>query len=79
MVGHWRAWRGRGGEVDWHSDDVEDVGAAAAFEDDRWASVVDTRGEEEKSAGKEEGKKGKAARKEKRKGYFSDESGEDED
>lgn len=40
--------------------------------------MVDTRGEEEKAAGKEEGK-AKAVRKEKRKGYFSDESDEDED
>ncbi|RLN34048.1 RNA binding protein [Panicum miliaceum] len=51
---------------------------ATAFEDDRWASVVDTRGEEEKSAGKDAGK-AKAARKEKRKGYFSDESDEEDD
>ncbi|KAJ1290699.1 hypothetical protein BS78_02G265400 [Paspalum vaginatum] len=70
--------RGGGGAA-WRSDDDDDdAAAAAAFEDDRWASVVDTRGEEEKAAGKEAGK-AKAARKEKRKGYFSDESGEDDD
>jgi U11/U12 small nuclear ribonucleoprotein 31 kDa protein len=66
-----------GGGVAWHSDDDEEA-AATAFEDDRWASVVDTRGEEEKSAGKDAGK-AKAARKEKRKGYFSDESDEEDD
>ncbi|TVU10316.1 hypothetical protein EJB05_43839, partial [Eragrostis curvula] len=66
---------GRGAEASWHSDDED---AAAAFEDDRWASVVDTRGEEEKAAGKEVGK-AKAMRKEKKKGYFSDESDEDDD
>ncbi|XP_047046273.1 U11/U12 small nuclear ribonucleoprotein 31 kDa protein-like [Lolium rigidum] len=68
---------GGGGERDgpsWQSDD--DDGVAAAFEDDRWASVVDTRGEEEKAAEKTAEK---AARKEKRKGYFSDESDEDAD
>jgi len=67
-----------GGGVAWHSDDDDEEAAATAFEDDRWASVVDTRGEEEKSAGKDEGK-AKAARKEKRKGYFSDESDEEDD
>lgn len=66
---------GRGAEASWHSDDED---AAAAFEDDRWASVVDTRGDEEKAAGKELGS-AKAVRKEKKKGYFSDESGEDDD
>uniref|UniRef100_A0ACD5XUU7 Uncharacterized protein n=1 Tax=Avena sativa TaxID=4498 RepID=A0ACD5XUU7_AVESA len=70
---------GGGGEggagPSWQSD--EDDGVVAAFEDDRWASVVDTRGEEEKAAEKEG--RAKAARKEKRKGYFSDESDEDED
>ncbi|XP_051189439.1 uncharacterized protein [Lolium perenne] len=68
---------GGGGERDgpsWQSDD--DDGVAAAFEDDRWASVVDTRGEDEKAAEKTAEK---AARKEKRKGYFSDESDEDAD
>ncbi|KQJ91360.1 U11/U12 small nuclear ribonucleoprotein 31 kDa protein [Brachypodium distachyon] len=55
----------------------EDDAVATAFEDDRWASVVDTRGEEEKAAEKEG--RATAARKEKRKGYFSDESDEDED
>jgi U11/U12 small nuclear ribonucleoprotein 31 kDa protein len=70
--------RGRGGQADWHSDDDEDAAAAVAFEDDKWASVVDTRGVEEKAAGKGEGM-GKAARREKRKCYFSDESDEDDD
>ncbi|EEC85005.1 hypothetical protein OsI_32292 [Oryza sativa Indica Group] len=64
---------GGGRGASWQSDDED---SAAAFEDDRWASVVDTRGEEEKAAGKGEGK---AMKKEKRKGYFSDESDEDED
>ncbi|XP_044382527.1 U11/U12 small nuclear ribonucleoprotein 31 kDa protein [Triticum aestivum] len=70
-----------GGEGDgpsWQSDEDDDA-VAAAFEDDRWASVVDTRGEEEKAAEKEGRAKAKAARKEKRKGYFSDESDEDDD
>ncbi|XP_062194002.1 U11/U12 small nuclear ribonucleoprotein 31 kDa protein [Phragmites australis] len=66
---------GRGGGPSWHSDDED---AAAEFEDDRWASVVDTRGEEEEVAEKEK-RKAKAVRKEKKKGYFSDESDEDED
>jgi U11/U12 small nuclear ribonucleoprotein 31 kDa protein len=66
---------GRGPEVSWYSDDED---AAAAFEDDRWASVVDTRGDDEKAAGKDVGR-AKAGRKEKKKGYFSDESGEDDD
>ncbi|GJM99443.1 hypothetical protein PR202_ga16539 [Eleusine coracana subsp. coracana] len=66
---------GRGTEASWHSDDED---AAAAFEDDRWASVVDTRGDEEKAAGKEVGRP-RAVRKEKKKGYFSDESDEDDD
>ncbi|XP_047046727.1 U11/U12 small nuclear ribonucleoprotein 31 kDa protein-like [Lolium rigidum] len=66
---------GTGDGPSWQSD--EDDGVAAAFEDDRWASVVDTRGEEEKAAEKEG--RAKAARKEKRKGYFSDESDEDAD
>jgi U11/U12 small nuclear ribonucleoprotein SNRNP31 len=66
---------GEGAGPSWQSD--EDDGVAAAFEDDRWASVVDTRGEEEKAAEKEG--RAKAARKEKRKGYFSDESDEDDD
>ncbi|KAK1632896.1 hypothetical protein QYE76_007211 [Lolium multiflorum] len=65
---------GTGDGPSWQSD--EDDGVAAAFEDDRWASVVDTRGEEEKAAEKTAEK---AARKEKRKGYFSDESDEDAD
>uniref|UniRef100_A0A0E0B658 Uncharacterized protein n=1 Tax=Oryza glumipatula TaxID=40148 RepID=A0A0E0B658_9ORYZ len=64
---------GGGRGASWQSDDED---SAEAFEDDRWASVVDTRGEEEKAAGKGEGK---AMKKEKRKGYFSDESDEDED
>ncbi|CAN6198807.1 unnamed protein product [Urochloa humidicola] len=67
-----------GGGVAWHSDEEEEEAAATAFEDDRWASVVDTRGEEEKAAGKEE-RETKVARKEKRKGYFSDESDEEDD
>lgn len=47
------------------------------FEDEGWASVVDTRGVGERHDGEEEGgrKKGKE---EKRKSYFSDESGEDD-
>ncbi|XP_015696611.2 U11/U12 small nuclear ribonucleoprotein 31 kDa protein [Oryza brachyantha] len=64
---------GGGHGASWQSDDED---SATAFEDDRWASVVDTRGEEEKAAGKDQGK---ALKKEKRKGYFSDESDEDED
>jgi U11/U12 small nuclear ribonucleoprotein 31 kDa protein len=40
--------------------------------------VVDTRGDDEKAVGKDVGR-AKAGRKEKKKGYFSDESGEDDD
>ncbi|KAL5205970.1 hypothetical protein ABZP36_034179 [Zizania latifolia] len=64
---------GGGRGASWQSDDED---GSTAFEDDRWASVVDSRGEEEKAAGKDEGK---ALKKEKRKGYFSDESDEDEE
>uniref|UniRef100_A0A0D9XGC4 Uncharacterized protein n=1 Tax=Leersia perrieri TaxID=77586 RepID=A0A0D9XGC4_9ORYZ len=72
-----RGGGGGGRGASWQSDDEEE--SAMAFEDDKWASVVDTRGEEEeKAAGKGEGKSAKK-KKEKRKGYFSDESDEDED
>jgi U11/U12 small nuclear ribonucleoprotein 31 kDa protein len=69
---------GRGSEASWHSDD-EDAAAAAAFEDDRWASVVDTRVNEEKAAGKKVGSAKTVRNKEKEKGNFSDESDEDDD
>lgn len=47
------------------------------FEKDNWASVVDTRGEDEKAKGREEFS-GLKKRKEKKVSYFSDESGDDE-
>lgn len=47
------------------------------FEDEGWASVVDTRGVEERHDGEEEGGR-KKEKEEKRKSYFSDESGEDD-
>ncbi|KAG8050360.1 hypothetical protein GUJ93_ZPchr0009g1612 [Zizania palustris] len=64
---------GGGRGASWQSDDED---GSTAFEDDRWASVVDARGEEEKAPGKDEGN---VLKKEKRKGYFSDESDEDEE
>lgn len=62
-----------GGGEDGFSDGGED----AAFEEDNWASVVDTRGEDEKAKGREEGRDLKK-KKEKKSSYFSDESGEDD-
>lgn len=55
-------------------DDEEDAG----FDVDNWASVVDPRGEEEKSREREAGGENKKKKKEKVRSYFSDESGEDE-
>ncbi|XP_008789535.1 U11/U12 small nuclear ribonucleoprotein 31 kDa protein [Phoenix dactylifera] len=70
--------RGGGGvrEDDWGSDSGDEAG----FEDDNWASIVDTRGAEEKARGREEWRDDGKDRKKKAKkaGYFSDESGEDD-
>ncbi|PKU72783.1 U11/U12 small nuclear ribonucleoprotein 31 kDa protein [Dendrobium catenatum] len=65
-----------GGGEDGFSDGGEDT----TFEEDNWASVVDTRGEDEKAKGREEGRdsRKKKKTKEKKLSYFSDESGEDE-
>lgn len=66
-----------GAGQDWGSDGG---GEEERFEDDNWASVVDTRGSEEKERVREElfedGNEKK--KKEKKASYFSDESGEDE-
>ncbi|KAL5201091.1 hypothetical protein ABZP36_035445 [Zizania latifolia] len=55
---------GGGRGASWQSDDED---GATAFEDDRWASVVDTRGVEEKASGKDDGKATSLLQ------YFSDE------
>ncbi|KAG0489938.1 hypothetical protein HPP92_006801 [Vanilla planifolia] len=69
-----RSWgEGKVGGDNGFSDGGED----SAFEDDNWASVVDTRGEDEKAMGMVEGRNLKQ-RKKKMSSYFSDESGEDE-
>lgn len=67
---------GGGGGEDWGSDG----GDEADFEDDNWASVVDTRGAEEKARGREEWRDDEKDKKKKVKkaSYFSDESGEDD-
>ncbi|XP_072978829.1 uncharacterized protein [Typha angustifolia] len=75
-----------GGDVaasDGGGDEEEEEEAAAGFEfdDDNWASVVDTRGAEEKAREREEvGGEGqeRKRKREKKVSYFSDESGEDE-
>ncbi|KAM0941976.1 putative transcription factor interactor and regulator CCHC(Zn) family [Dioscorea sansibarensis] len=63
--------------------DDGDGGDELGFEDDNWASVVDTRDFDEKARGREEvTDRGVDSKKEKRKekklSYFSDESGEDD-
>lgn len=67
---------GGGVGEDWGSDG----GDEADFEDDNWASVVDTRGAEEKARGRDEWRDDEKDRKKKVKkvSYFSDESGEDD-
>ncbi|KAH7669645.1 U11/U12 small nuclear ribonucleoprotein 31 kDa protein [Dioscorea alata] len=66
-------------------DGAFDGGDELGFEDDNWASVVDTRDFEEKARGREEvtdpdvdSKKEKKKEKKKKLSYFSDESGEDD-
>ncbi|KAG6474627.1 U11/U12 small nuclear ribonucleoprotein 31 kDa protein-like [Zingiber officinale] len=67
-----------GGAQDWGSDGG--AGEEERFEDDNWASVVDTRGFEEKEREREEPVEdgNEKKKKEKKASYFSDESGEDE-
>lgn len=65
--------RGSGGGGD---DGASDGGEDAGFEDDNWASVVDTRGAEEKAREREE--RNGPKKEEKKQSYFSDESGEDD-
>ncbi|XP_004250046.1 U11/U12 small nuclear ribonucleoprotein 31 kDa protein [Solanum lycopersicum] len=74
-----RGDEGRGGE--WEDDEEEEDEAddegGARFADDNWASVVD-RGAEERLLKGDNDEFKKEARKEKRKGYFSDESDEED-
>lgn len=64
----------RSGGGEWDEDDEDDQGDG--FDDDNWASVVDRGAEERLLRGdSEDFKKGK---REKRKGYFSDESDEED-
>lgn len=68
---------GGGGGEDWGSDDGDEAG----FEDDNWASVVDTRGFDENAREREEWRddgQDRKKKKEKKVSYFSDESGEDD-
>lgn len=59
-------------------DGFSDCGEEAASEDYNWASVVETRGEEEIAIEREEGKRLMKKVEEKKRSYFSDESGDDE-
>lgn len=66
-------------------DDGEGSDAEAAFEDDNWASVVDTRGVDERAvmrgggdASVANGRMTEKGKKEKKSSYFSDESDEDD-
>ncbi|KAI3956562.1 hypothetical protein MKW92_049502 [Papaver armeniacum] len=66
---------GGGGE----EDEEEDWGSGGErFEDDNWASVVDTRGVEERLKKEEMGSVEKKAKRAKKSSYFSDESGDDD-
>ncbi|CAN4126615.1 unnamed protein product [Withania somnifera] len=65
---------GRGGVREWEDDEE---GGGARFDDDNWASVVDREAEERLLKGNDEEFK-KGERKEKRRGYFSDESDEED-
>ncbi|XP_020088593.1 U11/U12 small nuclear ribonucleoprotein 31 kDa protein-like [Ananas comosus] len=75
---------GGGGEGEGGEDGASSEGGEGeeGFEDDNWASVVDTRGADERARGREEFGDdqglGKKTKKEKRVSYFSDESGEDD-
>jgi U11/U12 small nuclear ribonucleoprotein 31 kDa protein len=63
----------KGGDESDGGDETE------GFEMDGWASVVDTRGDDEMAAGmRERGEQVKKEKREKRASYFSDESDEDE-
>ncbi|KAI3997116.1 hypothetical protein MKX01_008960 [Papaver californicum] len=65
-----------GGEED---EDENGGSGGERFEDDNWASVVDTRGVEERLKKEEEmGLVGKKAKRVKKSSYFSDESGDDD-
>lgn len=71
---------GGGGRVGGGEEGGSDDGDEAEFEDDNWASVVDTRGFDEKARGRDEHRSNGTDKKKKEKkvSYFSDESGEDE-
>ncbi|KAK8939428.1 Zinc finger CCCH domain-containing protein 42 [Platanthera guangdongensis] len=69
--------RGKEGGDGGGEDGFSDCGEEAAFEDDNWASVVDTRGEEEK-AKERDGRRHLMKKEEKKLSYFSDESDDDE-
>ncbi|KAJ0966590.1 hypothetical protein J5N97_023507 [Dioscorea zingiberensis] len=72
-----RAAQSDGGGGD---DGALDGGDELGFEDDNWASVVDTRDLAEKARGREEvrDRTVDSKKKEKKSSYFSDESGEDD-
>ncbi|PKA46628.1 Glycine-rich RNA-binding protein 4, mitochondrial [Apostasia shenzhenica] len=71
--------KGGGGSGSRGGDECfSDGGENEAFEDDNWASVVDTKVEDEKGRSRDQGMDLKTKKKEKRSSYFSDESGEDE-
>ncbi|XP_020597349.1 U11/U12 small nuclear ribonucleoprotein 31 kDa protein [Phalaenopsis equestris] len=73
------AQRGREGVGDGGEDDFSDGWEGTNFEEDNWASVVDTRGEDEKAEGRKVGRDfKKKKKKEKKLSYFSDESDDDE-
>lgn len=69
--------RGREWEDEEEEEDDDEGGGGARFDDDNWASVVDRGAEERLLKGDNEELK-KEERKEKRKGYFSDESDEED-
>ncbi|KAJ4959143.1 hypothetical protein NE237_026254 [Protea cynaroides] len=78
-----RAQPGKGarqGHTDGFDDDDDDdeSDGAEGFEDDNWASVVDTRGADERIIKETGGVVEKKKKEKKKSSYFSDESGEDD-
>ncbi|XP_043711690.1 U11/U12 small nuclear ribonucleoprotein 31 kDa protein [Telopea speciosissima] len=71
-----RLWLTGGDDDDDDGGDESD--GAEGFEDDNWASVVDTRGANERMMKETEGIVEKKMKKEKKSSYFSDESDEDD-
>lgn len=69
--------KGGGGGGEWEDEEEADDEGEAHFDDDNWASVVDRGAEERLLKGDNEEFK-KEQRREKRKGYFSDESDEED-